>query len=146
MDWIHHGIKMRCIQCNMRSGILGVSSSEEEDDSDVEGEASGRHDNKIKSQASSEIESTNQGELEAERLPHLISPCPPMNVTAGQVLYDTSTQQVESTLVQTTNAAPQMAIINSATDTNNPRKQVAVHSSVSLLVTPSNPTCLTNLP
>lgn len=69
---------------------------------------------------------------------------PPADVTVCQVCNDTSIQPGELTLIPNTNDKPQIAAINSASDTAHLINQVDVRSSVSSLVTHSNPTCPTN--
>ena len=89
-DRIHRCIEIeRRIQRQSNSGILGASSAEDSEDSDhLQDEASGGPSNhQTDSQDGAELESVNQGMLDAEVPPTLtIPPLPPINASGGGVV------------------------------------------------------------
>ena len=117
-DRIHRCIEIeRRIQRQSNSGILGASSAEESEDSDlIQDEASGGlSNNQNDSQDNVEFESVNQGVLEAEVPPKLTIPMlPSINTTEDEVV--------------------------------NPPCPVGTAHVAARVTTPSNPTCPTNTP
>ena len=89
-NWIHHCIEIeRCIQCQSNSWNLGALSVEDSGDLDpLQDEASGGPSNhQNDSQDGAELESVNQGMLDAEVPPTLTIPTlPPTNASGGELV------------------------------------------------------------